>query len=84
MSKYKKEPPVSLTKEQEEAAVAAIKNYAEENFDIELGNLKTRLFLDFLAECVGVCWYNKGVADAMAAMSEKVEDLYLLMQDEKK
>ncbi len=78
----KKEPPFALGKEQKAVAIAKIKDYAAENFDVELGNLQTEMFLDFLTEKLGPAYYNKGVTDAMAFMNEKVEDLYLLMQDE--
>jgi len=78
----KKKEVFSLTREQKERAIAKIKNYVLENFDIEVGNLQTEMFLDFISENMGSYYYNQGIADSMAFMADKTEDFYLLMKDE--
>ena len=78
----RKEPTIPLTKEQRENAVAQIKEYILENFDADIGRLQSEIFLDFITEHIGVCYYNKGVADSMAFITDKIEDFYLLMKDE--
>ena len=78
----RKEETIPLTKEQKEIAVAKIKDYILENFDFDVGNLQSEIFLDFITENFGVYYYNQAIADSMAFMTEKIEDFYLLMKDE--
>ena len=78
----RKDNSIPLTKEQKETAIAKIKEYISENFDTEIGKLQSEIFVDFITEHIGTYYYNQGVADSMAFMTEKVEDFYLLMKDE--
>jgi uncharacterized protein (DUF2164 family) len=78
-----REKIIPLTKEQKTEAVAKIKNYISENFDIEIGNMQSEFFLDFITENIGCYYYNKAVADSMAFITDKTEDMYLLVKDEK-
>ena len=78
----KQENAVLLTKEQKKRAVSDIKEYIEKNFEIEIGNLQSEIFLDFITEKIGVYYYNKAISDSLSFMMEKAEDLYLLMKDE--
>lgn len=73
---------IELTKEQRATASANIKEYMLENFDVDAGNLKSEIFVDFITNTIGAYYYNKAVADSLAFMTEKAEDLYLLMKDE--
>lgn len=77
----KKEDTITLSKEQKTNAIAKIKIYIEENFETEVGNLQTEIFIDFITKNIGAYYYNKGISDSMVFMNEKVEDLYLLMKD---
>ena len=79
----RKDEIIPLTKEQKTNAVSKIKNYISENFDTEIGNLQSEIFFEYITEHIGVYYYNKGVADSMAFMTDKIEDFYLLMKDEK-
>jgi len=78
----KKEPVIALSKEQKAAAVTKIKGYIADNFEVEIGSLQSEFFLDFITENIGIYYYNKAVADTQAVMTDKIEDLYLLMKDE--
>ena len=78
----RKEEKIELTKEQKEKAIARIKEYMETEYEIKMGNLRSEFLLDFIAENIGVFYYNRGLADAIQFMSEKVEDMYVLMKDE--
>ena len=73
---------IQLTKEQKLNAAAKIKEYVEENFETEIGNLQSTIFIDFITENIGMYYYNKAIADAMTFMTEKIEDFYLIMKDE--
>ncbi len=79
----KKENLILLTKEEKSKAVEKLKSYLEENFDLEVGNLQADIFLDYITTHMGVAYYNRGVADSMSFVSEKVEDMYLIMKDAK-
>ena len=71
-----------LNKEQIETAKYKIKEYLAVNFDAEIGGLEAEMFLDYLIKHIGVYCYNKAVADSMGFMTERMDDLYLLMKDE--
>jgi len=78
----KNENVINLTKEQKMNAVAKLKHYLSENFDMDAGNLETEFFLEYITKNIGVFYYNNAVADSLAFINEKTEDLYLLMKDE--
>ena len=78
----KKEDIISLSKEQKARATAKIKDYIEENFDIDTGNLQAEIFVDFITKNIGIYYYNQVIADSLAFFNEKANDLYLLMKDE--
>lgn len=44
--------------------------------DEDIGELSAELFLDFITEKIGPVFYNQGIRDAQAFLSEKLEDLY--------
>lgn len=50
---------------------------------MDIGDLQAGLLVDFIAQNIGVYYYNKAIADSMSFIAEKTEDLYLLMKDEK-
>ncbi|MCL2592346.1 MAG: DUF2164 domain-containing protein [Defluviitaleaceae bacterium] len=74
---------IKLSKEQKESAVYSLKEYVLENFDADIGNLQAEIFLDYITENIGVYYYNKAIADSLSFITEKAEDMYLLMKDEK-
>jgi len=78
----KKEDDFLLNKEQTKTAIEKIKTYYLENLDMEIGNLQSEIFLDYITKHIGIYYYNKGIADAMGFMTEKLDDFYLLMKDE--
>ena len=82
MKKREEDKNAMLTKEQREKSIAKIKEYITENFDFEISNMQSGFLVDFISENIGVYYYNKAVADSLKFMSDKTEDLYLLMKDE--
>jgi len=78
----RKEEIIPLSKAQKENAKEKIKEYIEENFETEIGNLQAEVFLDYITEHMGIYYYNKAVADALSFMTERIDDMYLLMKDE--
>ena len=66
---------IKLEKEQIDDAVASVREFMEEEFDLELGELKARHMIDFFMQELGPLAYNRGVRDAEDFMRLRVEDL---------
>ena len=73
---------VILTKEQNTYAAEQLREFISENFEIELSNMQSGFLVDFISENIGRFYYNNAVADSIKFMSEKTDDLYLLMKEE--
>ena len=74
--------PIPLSKTQKEAAIAGLRHYLSENHEIDLSNLQADMLLDHITAHIAPAFYNKALADAIAFMTEKADDMYLLMKDE--
>lgn len=67
--------PIKLAKDSEAFLIGSLKRYAAEELDLEMGDLKAKLFLDYVLKEIGPTVYNQAVADAQATLQEKVADL---------
>ena len=56
-------------------SVASIRRYFDESLDLEIGDLKARMILDFFLSEIGPSLYNLGINDAQAFMRDRVADL---------
>ncbi len=72
---------VELDKAEKEAAVAKLQAYFKDELDTELGSFDAQFLLDFLSEQVAYQFYNKGLADALQAVSHKMEEVGELIYD---
>lgn len=70
-----------LNKEQQWDSKDKLKEYLENNLDCEISGLQADIFVDFISENLGIHYYNKGVADSLTFMTDKVDELYLLMKE---
>lgn len=77
----KNEPLFQFTKEQQEEMRVALQKYFIEELEIELGNLQTDIFIDYLSEHIGKKYYNLGVLDVIQAIKAKTDDLVLLIKE---
>ena len=77
----RKEDKIELTKVEKEYAAKIIREYLLENHELEIGNLEAQSFLFFVTNKLGTLYYNKAVTDAYSLLTEKVEDLYVLIKD---
>lgn len=66
---------IVLTKEDRKRAVEALQEYAEENFDEGMGDLKAGLLLDFILRELGPTVYNQALRDARAFIEERAADV---------
>lgn len=67
--------PIRLAKDTEKALVASIKRFAAEELDLDVGDLKAALVLDFILREVGPSIHNAALDEAARYFAEKVEDL---------
>jgi uncharacterized protein (DUF2164 family) len=66
---------IQISKDAERTAIESIKRYFLENLNEEMGDLKSRLVLDFFMKEIGPLAYNQGVADAQTYMRDRVTDM---------
>ncbi len=64
-----------LDKQQLPTLIKSMQRYVEEEMDIEIGELKSRLLLDYIYKEIAPIAYNQGVKDAESFMRERLEDL---------
>lgn len=66
---------IKLSDDTQQRLISSIKQYASENMEEEIGDLKARLLMDFFLKELGPSVYNKAIADAQAHMHDRVGDL---------
>ena len=52
-----------------------VKMYFREELDQEIGSFDAEFLVDFFAEEIGAYFYNRGLYDAQALISSKVEEI---------
>jgi uncharacterized protein (DUF2164 family) len=67
--------PIELSKETRDRAVASIKRFASEELDVEMGDLKAALVLDYVLREIAPSVYNQAVADAAKHLATRVEEM---------
>jgi len=72
--------PLRLEKEKREEMTAALRAYFLEERGEEIGHLASSLLLDLIIEKLAPEFYNQGVMDAHRFLSDKVEDVQLLLR----
>lgn len=71
---------IELSAENKRTALIEIRQFFEQERDETLGDLASGIVLDFILEKIGPNIYNQAIIDTQKYMSEKVEDLYMLMR----
>jgi uncharacterized protein (DUF2164 family) len=66
---------IKLSPEVEERLIGSIRRYFDVNMHESIGELKAKLLLDYCVRELGPCIYNQAIADAQAAMQDKVAEL---------
>lgn len=66
---------IKLSDDTQQRLISSIKQYASENMEEEIGDLKARLLMDFFLKELGPSVYNKAIADVQAQMLDRVGDL---------
>ncbi|MGR6430371.1 DUF2164 domain-containing protein [Rhizobium sp. PAMB 3182] len=77
--------PIEFPKEEKLALARRLQDYLQEEVDVEIGQLGAEFMLDFIAKEIGVHFYNRGLRDAQAVVTAKMEDvveaIYLLERE---
>lgn len=66
-----KTPSLSLEPEQEAAAVAVLKGFLQDRFELQLGSFEAQEVLEVFTREVAPLFYNKAIADAQALLSDR-------------
>jgi len=66
---------IKLQKDAEKYLLGSIKRFVAENLDVEIGDLKASLFLEFCVREIGPSICNQAIADAQSYIQEKASDL---------
>lgn len=67
--------PIEINPQAKQRAIGSIKRYFTEELEIEIGDLKAALILDYFVTEHGPMIYNQAVADARAFFDERSADL---------
>lgn len=73
---------LELTGDARKLAIASIRRHFQEALDLEIGDLKASLTLDFVLAELGPSIYNIGVADSRKFLVDRTEDLSALSLEE--
>lgn len=76
----KNEPWFTFDKQQLDALVPKLKEWLDNELELEATGLQVQLLLRYITEEVGIYYYDRGVTDAIDQITRNVEDLYALMK----
>ena len=68
-------PRIELKDEEKAEAVERLKDYCQQELQVELGSFDAQFLLEFFIENLGWSIYNQGLADAFSLMENTVEEL---------
>jgi uncharacterized protein (DUF2164 family) len=66
---------IELTKETTDELIPSIQKFFGEEFDEEIGNLRSQRILEFILIEIGPSIYNKAIKDAQAYVQDRLLDL---------
>ncbi len=82
MSKHK---VITLSKEEEEVLLDRLRDYMNEEFDLDIGNLPAKFLFDFMVSLIGPEIYNQAIDDAEPWLYDRfigiLEDSHALKKD---
>ena len=67
--------PLNFNRQETEECIHSLKKYFTSELDQDLGDLKAKLLLDYIAAEIAPFAYNHGVKDAEEYFRQKIEDL---------
>ena len=80
-----KDKVIKLSKEEEELLLDSLRDYMNEEFDLDIGNLPAKFLFDFMVDLIGSKIYNQAIDDAEPWLYERfisiLEDSHALKKD---
>ncbi|MBC8086234.1 MAG: DUF2164 domain-containing protein [Phycisphaerae bacterium] len=70
-----KKSSITIPDDARKHAIAALREYVDDNLDESIGDLKATLLLDFIVSEIGPSIYNQAIADAQQYFEERTADL---------
>ena len=67
---------IELKETEKAEAIEKLKQYCEQELQLELGTFDAQFLLEFFAEQLGWSLYNQGLADAFGLMENSLEGIY--------
>ena len=66
---------MKFSKEEKERMVHKIREYFEQELDVEIGGFQAEFLIDFIGDEFGAYFYNRGIYDAEALLNSKVAEI---------
>ena len=66
---------ITLSDDAQKHSVASIRRYFSDELELDVGDLKAGLVLDFIVKEIGPSIYNAAIADAQTFMRERLVDM---------
>ena len=66
---------IKFAKPQQELLTQKLQQYFARELNSDLGGFDAQFLLDFIAQEIGVCFYNQGLLDAQTVLSKKIDDI---------
>ena len=66
---------IEFSRDEKAEISGKVKSYFREELDQEIGSFDAEFLIDFFAGEIGAYFYNRGLYDAQALISSKVEEL---------
>jgi uncharacterized protein (DUF2164 family) len=66
---------ITLSDDTTAKALTSLRRYFDDELEHPLGDLRARLFLEFILEEIGPSVYNTAVADAQVYLRDRITDL---------
>ncbi|MGH1441789.1 MAG: DUF2164 domain-containing protein [Cellvibrionaceae bacterium] len=66
---------IKFSKEEKQAIVKKVKMYFHEELEQEIGSFDAEFLIDFFGNEIGSYFYNRGLYDAQALLTQKIDEL---------
>lgn len=66
---------IKFAKPQQELLTQKLQQYFARELNSDLGGFDAQFLLDFIAQEIGIYFYNQGLLDAQMVLSKKVDDI---------
>ena len=67
---------INFSKDEKELIVRKIQLYFSEELKQQIGQFDAEFLLDFVSQELGAYYYNRGLYDAQATLSAKLDDIH--------